>query len=301
MTDAQRQDARRLVSELRSGLGWGDPSLQVAAQRLSHALHGTEWVRPLRPDGTLETQRSFRRLGEFLEDQFNAGRLVVLEEPAVAKVPEQERTVRRPRLDAQAGELVPRPQPPLETSFEVRFVDEIGQAISRLEVQIAAGDRVECVTSNAAGVALLEGTRAGSGTVTVLDPAALEKILEPRWTKRRTGKAPGGMNTTEQLFDGQSLDTTGIKGGVPNTVIIKPKLGTLFVELWDKSGRVRHANRDYTIEGPMQFSGKTDQDGRLFHEGVFPGDYTLTLTLEFFEGQDQVTDTYRTALVVESP
>lgn len=82
--------------------------------------------------------------------------------------------------------------------------------------------------------------------------------------------------------------------------VVKP-LGTLFVELWDKSGRVRHANRDYTIDGPMQFSGTTDDDGRLLHENVIAGDYTLTLTLEFFDGEDQVSDTYEVALVVQSP
>ncbi len=145
----------------------------------------------------------------------------MLKEPAIANVPEQELTVRRPRLDPQPpAELIPRREAPLQTSFEVRFVDEIGQAISRLEVEIAAGDRVESLTTNAAGVALLEGTTAGSGTVTVLEPAALEKILEPRWAKLRNGKASGGLNTTEQLFDGRDLDTTTIKGGVPNTVVI---------------------------------------------------------------------------------
>ncbi len=50
----------------------------------------------------------------------------------------------------------------------------------------------------------------------------------------------------------------------------------------------------------MQFSGTTDQRGQLFHEDVFPGDYTLTLTVKLFEGADQVTETYETALVVES-
>jgi flagellar motor protein MotB len=282
LTDAQRDDAQRLSSELRFGLGWGDAELQVAAQRLSHALLGTGPVRLRRPDATLETHRFFQRLREFLEGQLGAGRLVVLQEPAIANVPERELTVRRPRREAQPpSQLVPRREPPLETSFEVRFVDEIGQGISQLVVEIAAGDRVERVTSNAAGVALLEGTRAGSGTVTVIDPAALEKILDPRWAKTRIGKAPGGFNTIEQLFDGQSLAPTPIKGGVPNTVIIKPKLGKLFVELWDKFGRVRHANRSYQIDGPTTFDGKTDENGRAFHDEVLGGDYTLKLQLDF--------------------
>lgn len=301
LTDAQREDTRQLAFELRYALDRGDPDLQIAAQRLAHALRGAgpAWLR--RPDATLETLSFFRQLRDFLIEQLEAGRLIVLPEPAIANTPEIELTVRRPRQEAPPAELTARRAAPLETSFEVRYVDEIGQAISGFEVEIAAGDRRETVTTNAAGVALLEGTTAATGTASVVDPAALDKALEPRWTKPRVGRAPGGMNTTEQWFDGRSIDATPLKAVVPNTVIIKPRLGTLFVELWDKSGRVRHANRDYTIDGPMQLSGTTDEDGRLFHADVFPGDYTLTLTLEFFEGEDQVTDTYQTSVVVQSP
>jgi hypothetical protein len=54
----------------------------------------------------------------------------------------------------------------------------------------------------------------------------------------------------EQRFDSRSLGSTAIKGGVPNIIVIKSKLGSLFVELWDKTGRVRHTNRDNTIDGP---------------------------------------------------
>jgi outer membrane protein OmpA-like peptidoglycan-associated protein len=299
LTEAQREDGRRLASELRFGLGF-DPDLQVAAQRLQYALLDAGRVRLRRPDSTLETPRFFEQLRDFLEEQLESGRLIVLEEPAIANVPEQELTVRLPRLDAQPPErLLPRRDAPLETSFEVRYVDEIGQAISGLDVEIAADDRRERVTTNAAGVALLEGTTAGSGTVAVLDAAALDQILEPRWAKKRSGTAPGGLNRTEQLFDGQNLDVTDIKAGVPNTVIIKPKLGKLFVELWDKAGRVRHANRDYTISGPVSLEGTTDADGRLLHEDVLAGDYALTLTLVHFEGDpDEVTDTVQSALVV---
>jgi outer membrane protein OmpA-like peptidoglycan-associated protein len=300
LTDAQRDSARRLALELRFGLANGDPDFRLAAQRLQHALLevGSVRLRPL--DSAFQTHRFFESLADFLEEQLEAGRLVVLDEPVIANVPEQELAVRLPRLDAPPlDDLVPRPEPLLETAFEVRFVDEIGQAIAGLDVQIAAGDRVERVTTNAAGVALLEGTTVGSGTVTVLDADALEQILEPRWSKTRIGKAPGGVNTTEQVFDGASVAAVAIKAGAPNTVVIKPKLGKLFVELWDKTGRVRHANRDYTISGPTSLEGTTDADGRLKHEDVANGDYALTLTLKHFEGDpDEIEETYDSPLVV---
>jgi len=297
LTDAQRIDSQRLAFELRFGLERGDPNLVAAAQRMEVALLGALAARPHR---AVATWRLLQPLFEFLEAALEEGRLVVQPEPAIANVPEQELTVRRPRLDAEPPpEAAPRRATPLQTSFEVRLIDEVGQAISGLPVEISAGDRVESVTTNAAGVALLEGTDAGTGSVKVLDLAALEKILEPRWAKARTGKASGGMNTSEQLFDGQSFDTTAIKAGVPNTIIIKPKLGKLFAELWDKRGGVRHANRDYTISGPVSLKGTTDADGRLLHEGVPNGDYQLKLELKHFEGEpDEITETFDSPLLV---
>lgn len=300
LTDAQQAAGRRLGFELRFGLDNADPHAVRDAQRLQHALVEPGQVHRA-VEASPDTQGFFNELAEYLEQELEAGRLLVLEEAAIANVPEQELTVRRPPVEAAPpGELSPRRALPLETSFEVRFVDEVGQAISGLSVQIEAGDRVEEVKTNAAGLALLEGTSAGSGTVSVLDSAALETILVPRWGKQRLGKAPLGLNTTEQVFDSRGVAPTTIKAGTENTVVLKPRLGTLAVELWDKSGRVPHANRDYTIDGPTPLSGKTDEQGRAFHEQVLPGDYTLSLTVKSFEGADQVIDTYTTALVVQS-
>ncbi len=60
----------------------------------------------------------------------------------------------------------------------------------------------------------------------------------------------------------------------------------------------RHAG---ARERVLQFNGTTDGDGRLRHEAVFPGDYTLSLSLAFFEGEEQQVDTYQSSLVVLEP
>jgi len=80
----------------------------------------------------------------------------VPDEPPIANEPEQELAVRPPRLDPQTLEqLLQRREAPPGTSFEVRFVDEIGQGISGLTAVFS-----------------------------------LERILIPRWSKPRTGCAP---------------------------------------------------------------------------------------------------------------
>ncbi|HEX3596689.1 MAG TPA: hypothetical protein VHU80_16375, partial [Polyangiaceae bacterium] len=184
---------------------------------------------------------------------------------------------RRPAIarDAPTFPEFPKPPPPRpessDTFFDVRFVDETGQAINGLAVEFEAASDLHTATTNPAGVALLEHVVATSATVTIRDPISLEKILDPRWQKPRNQRAQKRANTTEFVFDGAELPPVSVKPVAEHTVVIKPPLGRLFVELWDKSGRVCHAARDYTISGPMQFSGTTDEQGRLSHDDVFPG------------------------------
>jgi outer membrane protein OmpA-like peptidoglycan-associated protein len=75
---------------------------------------------------------------------------------------------------------------------------------------------------------------------------------------------------------------------------------SLFVELWDKHGRTPHKGAKYTLTGPEAYAGTTDSLGRFEHDDVIPGDYALTLTLEFFDGQDKITDEHKASLVVQS-
>jgi outer membrane protein OmpA-like peptidoglycan-associated protein len=198
--------------------------------------------------------------------------------------------------------LPPLPPAPRETTtstFEVRFLDEIGAAISGLEADfVADGPRTR--STNAAGIALLDGVSSGSARVSLSDPDALAKALEPRWEKFRRGAAPKEANTQRVVFDGTELGPFALKAEVPNTVVISPPKGKLFVELWDKTGRIRHANRNYRIDGPQPFEGITSGEGTLEHQEVFPGDYQLSLALDFFEESDpdRAMDIVESQLVV---
>lgn len=78
----------------------------------------------------------------------------------------------------------------------------------------------------------------------------------------------------------------------------------LSMVLFDKKGRTRHRQAKYKLTGPEQLSGLTDDQGRLDHDDVMPGDYELELTLEFFadpdkhDPRDKIVDVYTSRVVV---
>ncbi|MDQ2643913.1 MAG: OmpA family protein [Myxococcota bacterium] len=300
-TPEQQALARRALSELRHGLETREPVQLSAALRLEQLLMrglspfpGSELAFRA-PDLSLNPER-FARLAEHLSNalelEFSAGRLFV-----ELIVPKQLRA----RSEPPEQPLPPRPQArrdPATTFFEVRFTDEIGQGINRMAVELVTSDGRHEITTNAGGVALLEGVHGSTAQVSVVDPNEASEILDPRWQSLRPGSPPAESNQTELVFEGGKVGPIGVKAVVPNTIVLKPPLGKIFLELWDTRGRVRHAQRDYTIQGPATFRGTTDAEGRLLHPDVLPGDYRLKLTLDFEIGDTSTSDTYESPLVV---
>lgn len=303
MTHEQKVRARVAARELRLGTSWNFAPVVSAVLQLHQALLQRD--APLVPgfDAMSELRQFLEQRVEELELALQAGRLLVVDGafPLLAIPPEPELVFRDP---PPSIEPVPppiarrRPDDKL-TFFEVRFVDEIGEAIGGFEVELKAGSAVENVQTNPAGVATLDDVPSMSGSVSVVDVDELGKIVEPRWETERAGSPPATSNTTSIPFTGAAIRGVLLKPAVPNTVVIVPPVGNLFVELWDKTGRVRHVEQRYSITGPKSFEGQTDQLGQLLHEAVPRGDYELSLTVEV-EGAngEKLQNTYRSPLVV---
>jgi len=302
MTDEHKARARVAARELRLGASWNLAPVVLAVQRLHSALSQRELSLLQDFESTLELRSALEQRIEDVALALETGRLLVVEGafPLLSIQPEPELAIREtpaaiePPLPAIARR---RPDSKL-TSYEVRFVDEIGQAIGGFEVELKAGADVENTPTNPAGVATLDEVTSMSGSVSVVDVDELGKIVEPRWETERAGNPPAGLNTTVVPFTGAAILGVALKPAVSNTVVIVPPLGNLFVELWDKTGRVRHIEQRYSIAGPKTFEGKTDETGRLLHEAVPRGDYELTLTVEV-EGAngEKLENTYTSPLV----
>jgi outer membrane protein OmpA-like peptidoglycan-associated protein len=280
------------ANQFRFGLDMGEPGVVGAARELLRLLDGDGFSDL---DAVSRFATVFGGIAARLEEELLAGRLVV--EPQRF----EPLTERRDLLDPEVPPLPP-PRSESTHTFEVRFVDEIGKAIPGIDAEFTA-DGAQTRPTNAAGIALLDGVQSPTANVAILDPEALAKVLDPRWAAFRPGKPPKESNTREVVFRETELGPFDLKAELPNTIVIKPPLGKLFVELWDKTGRVRHANRTYQITGPQPFEGTTDEEGRLLHEDVFPGDYQLSLGLEFFEESDpdRALDIVESPLVVFDP
>lgn len=295
LTAEQQKIARRALSELRFGVEIRDPHSLATAQGLLDVLYG-RGSGALRRLGTSWEDGAFHaHLLRQLGDAFASERLLV-EVRTVAPLSEER--------DVVAPELPPLPRPPRQTndhSFELRLVDEVGLGVSGVDVEFLA-DGPRTVTTNAAGVALLSGVQTSSASASLLDAAALGQLLDKRWEKPRPGRPPREANLREVVFLGGTLGPFPLKAAVPNTVVLKPPLRKLAVELFDKYGRARHAGRAFVIRGPQSFQGRTNDQGRLLVENVFPGDYSLTLTLQHFNGEaDLVVESVESPLVVLDP
>jgi hypothetical protein len=270
--DAEHQRRlRRAFAALRFGVESGDPGFLELARSIVLAAGGDRFGLRRHAVGPTEATFETSLLTE-LRELFENGRLVV-EPKEVAPLSD----ARLPELP-ELPPLPPPPKTPGNHSFELRLVDEIGQGIPGVDAEFSV-DR-QTLPTNAAGVALLDGVAASSASVSITDVEALAKVLDPRWTELRKGSPPKEGNLTTVVFRGLPLGPFPLKAELPNTVVVTPPLGKLSVELWDKRGRRRHANRRYSISGPMEFSGVTDENGLVEHDPVPGGDYELTLFLE---------------------
>lgn len=303
LTHEQRVRGAIAAREIRLGLEWHFGPIVRVAQQLYEAAYGLGPFPRSTLDDATDPPASVARLVEGIQDAFESGRLLVIEGamPLLGIPPEHELTLRERALDIELPQAsIARPAPADQlTFFEVRFVDEIGQPIGGLEVELKSGSQTETLSTNPAGVALLEDASSMSASVAVVSTEALGELLEPRWAEPRSGIPPSGVNTQTFAFTGSDIRGVSLKPAVPNTVVITPALGTLFVELWDKTGRVRHTGGTYRIDGPVSLSGEVDAQGRLLHANVPRGDYELTLTVEIDAGKGEtLVDEYTSPLVV---
>lgn len=225
------------------------------------------------------TNSQVSELAKVLDGELEAGRLLLSFEPFAGTHHERNAlTIELPSLPRAS-----KPAPD-ESFIAVRLIDQQGSPVlgRAFQVELPDGSLIKGFTD-----------RDGFGRVRGFTKDGLAKVSFPEIdeldfkTKNPVARIVVPV-VGNQGDDDEFEDEVGTQ--VASTLAEdKEPVGKLFLELLDKTGRVRHANRTFQITGPVAFEGTTDGQGRILREEVPPGDYALSLALDFFENDVDAT------------
>jgi len=183
-----------------------------------------------------------------------------------------------------------------ETSvFEVCLLDVGGTALSGVDVTFSSQGKQEKKKTGSDGVARFEGFEGSFGSLTI-DPKSLADVAEPLWEK---GIKPVNFKgKVDQVILSSEIEPFALENELRRTIVFRPEPGILSVELRDKTGQVAYAGCEYEVSGPESFEGVTDELGRLRHEEVPPGDYEVSVKVNYIEDLKLEAKTFKTRAVV---
>lgn len=232
------------------------------------------------PTSTAGHERTRMQAWEAFENAVRSGALVL------RRVQQQPVLVLRP--EALGAPLAASRSDEEPTFFEATLVDEIGQPIAGLELVLSCEGQNYDLTTNAAGFVRKDGVTASRASLRVKSTERLREILAPRWCTQRQGELPRDKNLLRaELSD--ELESFPIAANTEHLIVIAPALAPLHVEWWDGRGKHRLTKCQYQVTGPRSFRGTTNANGQLLHPDVPLGQYTVTLTVEYFTGRGYAT------------
>ena len=162
-----------------------------------------------------------------LRRAFEDGELVIVESPLfeqTTKPAEEGVHGQRTKIDPPLPPPAPRrPVAPPKTlfSFAIRFVDEMGTAISDIELLFTHGGTKDDGTTDGNGVARLEDSPVRTATAKIVDAKALRKALKPRWDQARGDR---------KWLDESQATVVPLKGELPSFDLSADKLRIVSVQ-----------------------------------------------------------------------
>jgi outer membrane protein OmpA-like peptidoglycan-associated protein len=255
----------------------GDPAALAGASSLvdsmGRALHGGPRTRPVHSRSELVQElRSFLSAGRWSFAPLEARRIRV-EDPNQAAVaaapppPEREVTV---------------------TWFEVKLLDEVGEALDGVEVVFSFAGRRETKTTDGSGKARIDDGEGGFCSLYFQDEKALREKLRLRWEKVREKdwfKPPEGQEASHTLVqahtDADFVSPT-LAAEEPHTVVFQPRVfQALLTGMWFETSKSfllptarhslhrlkelydRHPNSDLLVVGHADRAGQPSYNDPL--------------------------------------
>lgn len=129
-----------------------------------------------------------------------------------------------PAIDEEKPDPL-RELPPRETEdgtwFELRVVDEVGAALSGLDVAFAVAGQRRVLTTDSDGMVRVDGAEVSAASATVSSLASLRGLLGARWKKPRAARVPEGEHVSIREID-DATRPLSLTSETPATLVITP-------------------------------------------------------------------------------
>jgi outer membrane protein OmpA-like peptidoglycan-associated protein len=186
---------------------------------LYEELAGTRALSPTSADIKEWIQPRLRRA-------FEDGELVV-ESPLLEQTtkPTEEGVHGQPtKIEPPSPPPARRPVSPPKTlcSFAIRFVDELGAAISGVDIAFTYGGTKEDVATDGNGVARVEDSPVRTASAKIVDIKALRSAVKPRWDQPRGERKP--------LDESQGVTVVLLKDKIPTFDLVADKVRVVSVQ-----------------------------------------------------------------------
>lgn len=114
------------------------------------------------------------------------------------------------------------PEPEPTTWFELRVVDEVGDALSGIRLAFATPDGARTVTTDADGLVRVESIDGSFGRARVASLASLRNALGSRWSKPRRRRVPQGAGVVVRELDEAVSTSLSLESETRATLVITP-------------------------------------------------------------------------------
>lgn len=117
---------------------------------------------------------------------------------------------------------LPRPPQPDTAWFQLQVVDDVGAPIAGLGLTMTVDGSPRSLTTDARGVARVDGARTSFATASIQSMMALRALVKPRWNQPRKPSQPTGPDVVTQQLDDQ-IEPVSLESETPGILVIVPR------------------------------------------------------------------------------
>ena len=117
------------------------------------------------------------------------------------------------------------PQPDTKKrSFELRLVDEMGEAVDGIDIELSVDNSPRSLTTDGDGVVKVDDAELSNANARIKDIAQLRDALQPRWETIRDGDWVDDKEHHSYIDCSDPLPVIALRSDTPHTVVVQPQV-----------------------------------------------------------------------------